>query len=216
MARALAALFDAGTALHPGCAAAVSRGLKVLYDTQRRDGGWGAPASCPAVTGRALEALGRFGLCARQRAAARAVALLLARQDDDGAWRDARGGRPVAASAAALAGLAAVGFDVTLPVARRAVRWLKETQNVDGGWGAPGETAEALLGLIAAGDAAGEEARAAAEYLVGTQRGTGTWPAGTVALPLAALARHLDATARPAGTGRHDGPHPVPGPKFAA
>ena len=34
-----------------------------------------------------------------------------------------------------LVGLAAVGFDMTQPVVRRAVRWLKDVQNADGGWG---------------------------------------------------------------------------------
>lgn len=214
-ARVLVAIAEAGLLLRAAHAATMHRALNRLYDAQNRDGGWGPNphASCPELTGRALDALGRFGLCAKQDAAARAIAFLLANQDDEGGWRDARGARPVACSASVLAGLLAVGFDVTAPAARRAVRVLKELQLADGDWGSAQETAEALLGLLAAGDGACAEARAGAEYLVATQRENGTWPGGARALPVTALAKYLDALG--ASGPRVDGAHAVRGPKFA-
>lgn len=215
-ARVLVAIADAGLLLRSAHAATMHRALNRLYDAQNRDGGWGPnpDASCPELTGRALDALGRFGLCAKQAVAGRAIAFLLAHQDECGGWRDARGARPVACSAAVLAGLLAVGFDVTAPAARRAARVLKELQLADGDWGSAQETAEALLGLLAAGDGDTAEARAGAEYLVATQRENGTWPGGARSLPVAALAKYLDAFGGTAGM-RLDPPHALRGPKAA-
>lgn len=216
-ARVLVAIAEAGLMLRASHAATMHGALNRLYDAQNRDGGWGPnpDASCPEHTGRALDALGRFGLCAKQSVAARAVAFLIAGQDDEGGWRDARGARPVACSAAVLCGLLAVGFDVTAPAARRAARVLKELQRPDGGWGSAHETAEALLGLLATGDADTAEVRAGAEYLVGTQRENGTWPGGARGLPVRALAKYLEALDVSAGGSRRDGPHAPRAPKLA-
>ena len=91
-----------------------------------------------------------------------------------------------------LVGLHAIGFDMTSPVVRRAVRWLKDVQNADGGWGesclsyddptqagvgpsTASQTAWALLGLLAVGEAESDEVRAGIEYLVGTQDEDGGW-----------------------------------------
>jgi squalene-hopene/tetraprenyl-beta-curcumene cyclase len=78
------------------------------------------------------------------------------------------------------------------PAVRRAVQWLKLKQNADGGWGesndtyeagsgAPGfpstayQSAWALLGVCAAGDAGSDAARRGAEFLMRTQRADGLW-----------------------------------------
>jgi squalene-hopene/tetraprenyl-beta-curcumene cyclase len=91
-----------------------------------------------------------------------------------------------------LVGLAAVGFDMQAPVVRRAVRWLKDVQNADGGWGescrsyddpstagkgesTASQTAWALLGLLAAGEGDSAEVRGGIEFLVGTQESDGGW-----------------------------------------
>ena len=75
---------------------------------------------------------------------------------------------------------------------RRAVRWLKDVQNADGGWGescksyddpatagqgesTASQTAWALLGLLAAGEGDSPEVRAGIEYLIGTQDADGGW-----------------------------------------
>jgi squalene-hopene/tetraprenyl-beta-curcumene cyclase len=93
---------------------------------------------------------------------------------------------------AALPALAAAGEAMDgLPV-RRAVRWLNERQNADGGWGescasyvevaargrgesTPSQTAWALLGLIAAGRADSPAAHRGARFLLERQRTDGAW-----------------------------------------
>src|SRR5262249_34390692 len=100
-----------------------------------------------------------------------ALQFLLARQDESGGW---------SGNWQVLTALEAVEFDMhSLPV-RRAVRWLKESQHEDGGWGESDSstatrTAWALVGLLAAGEAESAEVRAGAEFLVGTQRADGGW-----------------------------------------
>ena len=78
------------------------------------------------------------------------------------------------------------------PYVRRAVRWLEEHQNVDGGWGEtllsyadpalagkgesiPSQTAWALLGLLAAGEARSPAVARGIRYLVETQRPDSSW-----------------------------------------
>jgi squalene-hopene/tetraprenyl-beta-curcumene cyclase len=188
-AAVLTALARSGHALRAPCANTVYDALQLLLDLQHRDGGWPSAkggSSCPAATGRGLEARGHFGFRTGQAPVAAAVRFLLARQDGGGAWDG---------PADALAGLRSVGFDAFAMPVRRALRWLKDSQSADGGWGA-GEstaaaTAGALLALVTANEVEGPEARAGAEYLVGTQRADGTWRderAGV--LPLLALARY--------------------------
>src|SRR6202035_4970220 len=75
---------------------------------------------------------------------------------------------------------------------RRAVYWLKEVQQPGGGWGescrsydnpalagqgtpTASQTAWALLGLLAAGEAHTAEVRAGIDYLVATQQPDGNW-----------------------------------------
>jgi squalene-hopene/tetraprenyl-beta-curcumene cyclase len=88
-------------------------------------------------------------------------------------------------------GAAGLGMDA-VPVAR-AVAWLTAIQNPDGGWGedgdsyridykghepapsTPSQTAWALLGLMAAGEADSEEVARGIAYLVATQQDDGTW-----------------------------------------
>jgi squalene-hopene/tetraprenyl-beta-curcumene cyclase len=75
---------------------------------------------------------------------------------------------------------------------RRAVRWLKQVQNQDGGFGettddyiyhhyapagksVPSQTAWALLALLAAGEGPSDSARRAAAWLLGNQQDDGLW-----------------------------------------
>src|SRR5262249_6888181 len=76
---------------------------------------------------------------------------------------------------------------------RRAVSWLLARQNPDGGWGesndsyalkqtaarkalsTPHQTAWALLGLMAVGEASSVAVRSGIEYLLRTQRADGLW-----------------------------------------
>jgi squalene-hopene/tetraprenyl-beta-curcumene cyclase len=263
----LIALSRTGHADHP----AAGRAVRWLLAMQNRDGGWAAfdrdidnqvltqvpfadhnamlDPSCPDITARVLEALSHYGHRAGEPAVDRAIAFISRTQEPDGAWFGRWGVNYVYGTWQVLAGLAAVGFDMTAPMCRRAVRWLKDAQNADGGWGetcgsyddpslagqgpsTASQTAWAVLGLIAAGEADTPEVRAGVEYLLGTQRADGGWTeepfTGTgfpkvfylkyhlypVYFPLMALGRYAAAVGHPelpAGF-RADRGHAVPGP----
>ena len=213
-AMVLIALARCGHATREACRPAVRRALNWLLAMQNRDGGWAAfdrdidkqvleripfadhnamlDPSCPDITARVLEALSHYGYRVGQKPVDRAVAFILARQEESGAWFGRWGVNYVYGTWQVLVGLAAVGFDTGSVVVRRAVRWLKDVQNADGGWGesclsyddpaaagvgpsTASQTAWALLGLLAAGEAESAGVRAGVAYLIGTQAGDGGW-----------------------------------------
>jgi squalene-hopene/tetraprenyl-beta-curcumene cyclase len=210
----LIALARTANHLREECHPAIHRALNWLADMQNSDGGWAAfdrdidneiltrvpfadhnamlDPSCPDITARVLESLSHYGYRIGQRPVDRAIAFILDRQEENGSWFGRWGVNYIYGTWQVLVGLQAIGFDVHSPAVRRAVRWLKEVQNADGGWGEscrsyddPGvagvgpstasQTAWALLGLMAAGEAASLEVRAGVEYLVGTQDDDGGW-----------------------------------------
>ncbi len=208
----LTALARSGNAARQRSFDTVHRAINFLLATQSRDGGWPAfdrgatpEPSCPAATAGVLDALGHFGFRTGQPPVDEAVAFLLARQEASGEWRNREGADIVRTTWQVIAGLHAVDFDVFALPPRRAVRWLKESQNADAGWGdsTSTETAWAVLALLAAGEGKSAEVRAGAEFLVGTQRASGAWGAGAVAdtgFPLMALGRYLNEWTAPAET----------------
>jgi squalene-hopene/tetraprenyl-beta-curcumene cyclase len=122
----------------------------------------------------------------------RAVEWLWSEQEDDGSWFGRWGVNYVYGTGAVLPALAAAGIPTDDPRIRRAVAWLRAHQDPDGGWGedlrsyvdpdwrgrgpsTASQTAWALHGLIAAGDAAGDEAAGGVAWLVGHQTPDGTW-----------------------------------------
>jgi squalene-hopene/tetraprenyl-beta-curcumene cyclase len=148
--------------------------------------------SCPDITGRVLEALGHFGYSVGQRAVDRAVAFIEKNQNSDGAWIGRWGVNYIYGTWQVLAGLARIGFDMNHPMVRRAVAWLKSVQQPAGGWGetcrsyddptlagkgtpTASQTAWALLGLIAVGEAQSDEVEAGIDFLLRTQRLDGGW-----------------------------------------
>jgi squalene-hopene/tetraprenyl-beta-curcumene cyclase len=210
----LIALARTRHALRSAAQPAVHRALNWLLAMQNTNGGWGAfdrdieneiltkvpfadhnamlDPACPDISARVLEALSHFGFRVGQEPVDRAVAFILSRQEESGAWFGRWGVNYVYGTWQVLVGLAAVGFDMHAPVVRRAVRWLKDVQNADGGWGescrsyddpamagmgesTASQTAWALLGLLAAGEGDSAEVRAGVEYLVGTQDADGGW-----------------------------------------
>ena len=91
-----------------------------------------------------------------------------------------------------LVGLKSIGYDMRLPMVRRAVAWLKSVQQRNGAWGescrsyddpawagkgeaTASQTAWALLGLIAAGEGDSPEVRAGIDWLLATQQEDGDW-----------------------------------------
>lgn len=193
---------------------AATRAVNWLLAMQNSDGGWAAfdrninkqiltkvpfadhnamlDPSCPDITARVLEALAHYGHRVGRPHVDTAIAFIARTQEADGSWFGRWGVNYIYGTWQVLAGLAAVGFDTSSPMARRGVRWLKEHQNADGGWGetcgsyddpalagqgesTPSQTAWAVLGLLAAGEADSEEVRAGIEYLIAEQTADGEW-----------------------------------------
>jgi squalene-hopene/tetraprenyl-beta-curcumene cyclase len=148
--------------------------------------------SCPDITARALEALGPYGYCVGHPQVDRALGFIRASQDPRGCWPGRWGVNYVYGTWQVLSGLQAVGFDMSQSLVRRAVAWLEKVQQPGGGWGescrsyddpslagqgtpTASQTAWALLGLLAAGEAHNPAVRAGVEYLVATQQADGSW-----------------------------------------
>ncbi|MFO0803638.1 MAG: squalene--hopene cyclase [Gemmataceae bacterium] len=148
--------------------------------------------SCPDISARILESLSHYGWRVGQEPVDRAVRFILARQEANGSWFGRWGVNYLYGTWQVLVGLQAVGFDMRHEAIRAAVRWLKSVQNSDGGWGesclsyddptaagvgpsTASQTAWALLGLIAAGEAESESVRSGVGYLLGTQDADGGW-----------------------------------------
>ncbi len=146
------------------------------------------------VTAHVVELLAREG--GYEDAVRRGVEYLLAEQEEDGSWFGRWGVNHVYGVGAVLPALEAVGFPPDHPALRRAVAWLEAHQNEDGGFGedcrsydrgeaglawrgrgesTPSQTAWALLGLVAAGEAGSECASRAVAWLCRTQKRNGGW-----------------------------------------
>ncbi len=187
---------------------ATERGARWVEGMQSSDGGWGAfdsdnhratvralpfcdfgevidPPSAD-VTAHAIEMLSALG-----RPNPRGVDWLLGAQEEDGSWFGRWGVNHVYGTGAAVPALVAAGIPAGDERIRRAVRWLEDRQNPDGGWGedcrsyddpawigrgdsTASQTAWALLAL----DAAGERSlavRRGVRWLVDTQLPDGSW-----------------------------------------
>ncbi|MCC7155863.1 MAG: squalene--hopene cyclase [Bryobacterales bacterium] len=147
--------------------------------------------SCADITGRVVEALVRCGVDRQSAAIQKGVRYLLKSQEPDGSWYGRWGVNYVYGTFLALRGLRAAGYSDREAAVLRAGEWLRSNQNADGGWGescasypenafvaapsTPSQTAWAVLGLLAGGDAASESVRRGVEWLVENQREDGTW-----------------------------------------
>jgi squalene-hopene/tetraprenyl-beta-curcumene cyclase len=156
------------------------------------------------VTARVVTVLARIGRPQDGPALERAIAYLRAQQEPSGAWFGRWGTNYIYGTWSVLTALAQARIGSDDPAVRRAVEWLKQEQNLDGGWGesndtyahppgesvralrdgGPGErhmpstayqSAWALLGLLAAGEARSEAARRGAEFLMQRQQADGLW-----------------------------------------
>jgi squalene-hopene/tetraprenyl-beta-curcumene cyclase len=187
---------------------AIERGTRWVQGMQSSDRGWAAfdadncrkivrelpfcdfgevidPPSAD-VTAHAIEMLAALGLPTQG-----GVQWLLAAQENDGSWFGRWGVNHIYGTGAAVPALIAAGIAPGDRCIRRAVRWLEDHQNSDGGWGedcrsyddpawvgrgesTASQTAWALLGLHAAGDRSTAVDRGV-RWLIDTQRSDGGW-----------------------------------------
>jgi squalene-hopene/tetraprenyl-beta-curcumene cyclase len=148
--------------------------------------------SCPDITARVLEALGHFGFTVGDPQVDRAVAFLEKTQEPNGSWIGRWGVNYIYGTWQVLQGLQRIGYDMRQPMVRRAVAWLKQVQQPGGGWGetcrsyddpslagqgtpTASQTAWALLGLLAAGEAHSRTVQAGIDYLLNRQQPAGDW-----------------------------------------
>ncbi|MFL5442710.1 MAG: squalene--hopene cyclase [Myxococcales bacterium] len=190
------------------------RAVRWVLAMQSKNGGWAAfdkdntsrlPARLPFcdfgeaidppsadVTAHVLEMLGALGFDGSHPAVEAGLRYLRAQQEPEGSWFGRWGVNHIYGLGAVLPALAAVGEPMDGIAVRRAVRWLLERQNQDGGFGescasyvdvaargrgesTPSQTAWALCALVAAGRADSKAAERAVRFLVDTQRSDGSW-----------------------------------------
>jgi squalene-hopene/tetraprenyl-beta-curcumene cyclase len=146
------------------------------------------------VTARCVSLLAQLGETRQTSAVlARGIDALKADQEEDGSWFGRWGMNYIYGTWSALCALAVAGENPQSDPIRRAVAWLTRIQNSDGGWGESGEsykleykgfepspstasqTAWALLGLMAAGEADHPAVARGVAYLVAAQGEDGFW-----------------------------------------
>jgi squalene-hopene/tetraprenyl-beta-curcumene cyclase len=145
------------------------------------------------VSARCLGFLAQLGYAADHPAMAAATAYLKREQERDGSWFGRWGTNYIYGTWSVLAALNAAGVAPDAPEIRRAVAWLVARQRPDGGWGESGasyedgvphgeadgstasQTAWAVLGLMAAGEAAHPAVVRGIDYLIASQSRDGTW-----------------------------------------
>jgi len=194
--------------------AALQRGLDWCLGMQSSNGGWGAfdrdntkhllnkipfadlealidPPTAD-LTGRMLELMGSCGYDSSHPAACRALVFIRKEQDKSGAWWGRWGVNYIYGTWSVLCGLAAIGEEMAQPYVRKAIDWLKDKQNSDGGWGescasyhdpalagigtsTPSQTGWALLALMAAGETATTAVQRGIDYLLVAQNSDGSW-----------------------------------------
>jgi squalene-hopene/tetraprenyl-beta-curcumene cyclase len=197
----------------PRMEAAIRRGLTWLLAMQNRDGGWGAfdhnndqqflcqipfadhnamiDPSTADVTARVVECLGRYGWPGTHPVIERAVRFLLQDQTADGSWFGRWGVNYVYGTSGVLRALETMALSAR-EYCQRAVRWLREVQNADGGFGesiasyydpalkakgasTASQTAWGLIGLLAASELDDPAVSRAVTHLVEQQEADGSW-----------------------------------------
>ena len=145
------------------------------------------------VSARCVSALSVLPEGRRSQVVAAGVKYLLAEQEKDGSWFGRWGTNYIYGTWSALAALNAAGVSHDDPAMQKAVHWLLARQRPDGGWGedgrsywddqprgegpvsTPSQTAWALLGLMAAGEAAHPAVARGIDYLMATRNDEGLW-----------------------------------------
>ncbi len=146
------------------------------------------------VSARCIGLLAQMGVGMDDPRMKAAVEYVTHDQEADGSWFGRWGVNYIYGTWSALCALNAAGVEPQAPVMRRAVDWLVRIQNPDGGWGEscdsyaldyrgyePAEsrasqTAWALLGLMAAGEAEHPAVARGMAWLQSNQDSSGFWP----------------------------------------
>ena len=146
------------------------------------------------VTARCVGMFAQLGLAEHDDAMERGLRFLRREQRPDGSWYGRWGMNYLYGTWSVLSGLHAAGVADDAPEMRRAVAWLLSVQNDDGGWGedaasyelearrhaagpsTASQTAWALLGLMAGGEAKHAAVARGVDYLLRTQGSDGFWP----------------------------------------
>lgn len=208
------ALLRVGAHYHPDKKKRIAQAVNWIIGMQNTDGGWGAfdidnyheylnkipfadhkalvDPSTADLAGRCIEMLAMLGYDKTFPPVARAVEYLQRTQEPCGAWFGRWGVNYIYGTWAVLVGLGALGEDPNQPWLRKAVKWLKDIQNSDGGWGegcdtyndpalggsgesTASQTAWALLGLMAMGETESETVEKGVNYLVRNFDGAKGW-----------------------------------------
>ena len=144
------------------------------------------------VTARCVSFLAQIGMTSSDPVMARALAYLNREQEPDGSWFGRWGTNYIYGTWSVLCALNAAGVAHDAENIRRAAAWLLSVQRDDGGWGedeetydraaagryresTPSQTAWALLGLMAAGEARNSAVARGIAYLLATQDANGEW-----------------------------------------
>jgi squalene-hopene/tetraprenyl-beta-curcumene cyclase len=145
------------------------------------------------VTARVVTALALVGRAEDKAALERAIGFLRAEQAADGSWFGRWGTNYIYGTWSVLVAFAQAGVRGDDEAVQHAVSWLAARQNSDGGWGesndtyakqprasertasTPHQSAWALLGLLAAGEADSGAVRGGIEYLLRTRQADGLW-----------------------------------------
>lgn len=148
------------------------------------------------VTARVIEMLGLCHLSIDRDNLEKALIYLIREQEEEGCWFGRWGVNYIYGTSGVLSALAVINPENHQLSMERGIAWLVKCQNADGGWGetcrsydnpnlkgqgnsTASQTAWALIGLIAAGEATGNLAMDAMEkgvsYLLATQQSDGTW-----------------------------------------
>ena len=193
---------------------AIARAATWIRGMQNEDGGWASfdknnnsgyvtaltfsdfgevldPSSAD-VTAHVLEMYGKLGYKADQEFLQQAYRYLRHEQEEDGSWFGRWGVNYVYGLGAVLPALEAAGEEMSQPYIRRAVQWLIDHQNRDGGWGescasyidstqrgvgpsTASQTAWAIIALVAAGYGDHRATHRGVSYLLATQLEEGNW-----------------------------------------
>ena len=144
------------------------------------------------LTSRCIELLAMLGYGPDFPPIKRAVEFLESDQEEFGAWYGRWGVNYIYGTWSVLSAIGVLGEDTAKPYVRKAVAWLKEIQNEDGGWGescnsydddvlrgkgesTASQTAWALLALMAVGEAETSQVTRGIDYLIRTQNDDGEW-----------------------------------------